>query len=192
MQVRSPLKRIGGKHASADYVVDAFPAPDSYDRFVDVCGGAAHILLRKPDYGHEEIFCDLDGNLIAFWREMIANAQGLQAYIEQLPYSRQIYYEWYRSLFNGSELSQFDRAARYFYCLRSTGTGWLRRSPVGWDYRGSNVSSFRGAIELFEAVQQRFRYVSIDNRDVLSTLKRYDSPRTLFYVDPPYIGTEQY
>lgn len=191
--LRSPLKRIGGKSASAGYITgELFPPPSSYDRYVEPCGGAAHIILSKPRYHHEEIFCDLDNNLIAFWLEMSSNADGLQTYLDAQPYAREVYYTFYRSLFNGSSLTQFERAARYFYCLRSTGTGWLRKSPVGWDYRGSNVQSFRSAIELFEAVQERFRYVAIDNRHVLSTLKRFESSRTFFYCDPPYFGVEQY
>ena len=191
-QAKSPLKRIGGKSFAAARIVAAFPAPGAYDTYVEPCAGACHVLMAKPANGHEEIINDLDGNLIAFWREMLTNAPAMEAYLDRLPYARQIYYDFYRSLFDGSDLSQFERAVRYFYCLRSTGTGWLRRSPVGWDHRGSNVRSFRGAVELFEAVQDRLKYVAIDNRDVLASIKRYDSPRTLHYVDPPYIGAESY
>lgn len=190
--LRSPLKRIGGKAAAAERIVAAFPDAGAYDRYVEPCAGACHVLMAKPVYGHEEIINDLDGNLIAFWKEMLVNAPAMQAYIDRLPYARQIYYDFYRSLFDGSDLSQFDRAVRYFYCLRSTGTGWLRRSPVGWNHKSSNVCSFRSALELFEAVQERLRYVAIDNRDVLASITRYDSPRTLHYVDPPYLHVEQY
>lgn len=189
--VRSPLKRIGGKSASAERIVSLFPPASTYTRFVDTCGGAAHVLMALPS-GHEEIYNDLENNLVAFWLEMQSNAAGMQAYLDTLLYSREVYYRFYRSLFDGTPLTQFERATRYFYCLRMTGTGWLRKSPVGWDHRGSNVQSFRSAIELFEQVQERFRYVAIDNRDVLDTIRRYDSPTTLFYVDSPYIGTEQY
>lgn len=190
--VKSPLKRVGGKHAAAARIVAAFPAPGAYDTYVEPCAGACHVLMAKSACSHEEIINDLDGSLIAFWREMLTNAPAMQAYLDRLPYARQLYYDFYRSLFDGSDLSQFDRAVRYFYCLRSTGTGWLRRSPVGWDHRGSNVCSFRNAIELFEAVQDRLKYVAIDNREALVSIKRYDSSRTLHYVDPPYIGAEQY
>lgn len=190
--LRSPLKRIGGKAASAQRIVAAFPDPASYDRYVEPCIGAAHVYMTKPASGHEEIINDLDNNLMAFWREMLSDAPAMEAYLERLPYARDLYYEFYRSLFDGSNLTRFDRAVRFFYCLRSTGTGWLRRSPVGWDYRGSNVRSFHSAIETFEVVQERLRFAAIDNRDILDTIARYDSPRTLFYIDPPYFGAEVY
>src|SRR5690606_6635141 len=34
--------------------------------------------------------------------------------------------------------------------------------------------------------------VMIDNRDFREIIRVYDSPDTLFYVDPPYIGREKY
>src|SRR5215469_7503216 len=123
---------------------------------------------------------------------MLVNAPALEAYMDRLPYARQIYYEFYRSLFDGSNLTQFERAVRFFYCLRCTGTGWLRQSPVGWNNQHSNVLSFRSATELFRIVKQRLRSVAIDNRDAIATIKRYDAPKTLLYCDPPYIDAEEY
>lgn len=193
MTVRSPLKWIGGKSAAAERIVTAFPLPHLYDTYVDVCGGAANVLLARPSsWNHHEVYNDLDDNLVTFWREVQENAETLQTYLNTLPYARSLYYEFYRSLFNGTPLSSFERAARWFYCLRATGTGWLRKSPVGWDSRGSNVQAFRSVLEMFIAVQERFHFVAIDNRDVLATITRFDGPRTLFYIDPPYFGAEQY
>ncbi len=43
--ISSPLKWIGGKAASAQRIIAAFPSPNSYDVYVEPCGGAAHVLL---------------------------------------------------------------------------------------------------------------------------------------------------
>jgi DNA adenine methylase len=191
-QVRSPLLTVGGKSASAERIVAAFPPPSCYDRFVDACGGAGHVLFALPLCGKEEIYNDLSNNLMAFWLQVQANADMMQQTLDDLPYSRELYYQFYRSLYNGTILSPLERAIRYFYCLRSTGTGWMRKSPVGWNCRGQKVLAFRSAVELFQAAKKRMRNVVIDNRDVLATIKRYDSPRTLYFCDPPYFGTEHY
>jgi DNA adenine methylase len=191
-QLKSPLKWIGGKSASAERIVATFPDSSAYDRYVEVCGGAAHVLMCKPPYDHEEVYNDLDDNLVTFWQQMQKDARALQERLEGLPYARKVYYEFYRSLFDGTELESLERAARWFYCLRSTGTGWLRKSPVGWNPLISNVKSFHSAIEVFQIVQERFQDIAIDNRDVLVSIKRYDTPKTLFYIDPPYFGTEYY
>jgi DNA adenine methylase len=194
--VPSPLKWVGGKHASAPRIVGAFPDPREYDMFVDVCGGAGHITACKPAYHHREIYNDLDNNLVTFWQVMQAHGEELQQRLDAHLFSRKIYYEYYRSLFDGTELAPFERAMRFFYVLRGTGTGWMRRSPVGWcgrDIQNSvGIQFYRSALEHFAAIQERFRMITIDNRDAVATIKRYDSPRTLFYVDPPYFGVEQY
>lgn len=189
---RSPLKYVGGKSASAERIVAAFPNPTAYDRYTEPCCGAAHVFFAKLAYGHAEILNDLDDNLITFWQEMQCHAESMQERLANTLYSRKLYYEYYRSLFDKTPLSPLERAIRYFYVLRSTGTGWMRRSPVGWNCLPENILSYHSALNLFEAVQERLHSVIIDNRDVLATIRRYDSPRTLFYIDPPYFGTEHY
>ncbi|WP_161977310.1 DNA adenine methylase [Dictyobacter kobayashii] len=36
------------------------------------------------------------------------------------------------------------------------------------------------------------RCVEIDNRDFETVIRQHQKPRTLFYVDPPYLGVEDY
>jgi DNA adenine methylase len=192
MTARSPLLTVGGKSASAERIVAAFPPPHCYDRYVEPCGGAAHVLFYKPPSGHEEVYNDLSNNLYAFWQQIQCNAGAIQERLDNLLYSRAQYYDFYRSLFDGTKLDDLDRAIRFFYVIRSTGTGWVRKSPVGWNCRGQKVQAFRSTIELFQAAKERMKYVCIDNRDCIATIRRYDSPRTLFFTDPPYIGCEQY
>ena len=190
--VRSPLKYVGGKYAAADRIVAAFPDASQYDTFVDVCGGAAHVLCAKPQAGHKEVYNDLDDNLVTFWLEVQTHGQAVAERLQSLPYARSLYYDYYRSLFDGTALEPFERAVRWFYVLRGTSTGWMRRSPVGWSNMDGNVRAYHSVIADFAAIQRRFSRVAIDNRDALSTLARYDSPRTLFYIDPPYVGAEHY
>ena len=190
--LRSPLKYIGGKAASAKRIVAAFPPATLYDRYVEPCCGACHVLFARSPSTHEEVVNDLNDNLITFWQEMQVHASLMQERLAGLLYSRKLYYTYYRSLFDGSELEPLERSIRWFYVLRSTGTGWMRKSPVGWDQRPSNIHKYQSALLLFESIQERLQGVAIDNRDVLATIKRYDSPRTLFYIDPPYFGAEMY
>jgi len=191
-QVRSPLKYCGGKHSAAERILAAFPPPHCYDTYVEPFGGAAHVLFAKYPYHHAEVYNDLSNNLYTFWYQLRDNAEVLQERVNGLLYSRAQYYDFYRSLFDGTDLSPLERAVRFFYCLRLTGTGWLRPSPVGWNCQHSNVLSFRTASELFKVCQERLRCVAIDNRDCIDTITRYDSPKTLFFCDPPYIDREQY
>lgn len=192
MQVRSPLKYSGGKFSSAERIIQAFPPPHCYDLYCEPCAGALHVLFAKPPYGHQEVIGDLDGNLITFWQHIRDNAKDMQLELDSLPYARQLYYAYHESLFDGESLTPLDRAVRYFYVIRMAGTAWLRDPAVGWNCHHEALRAFRSAIEMFQAAKERLKYVAIDNRDVLATIKRYDSPRTLFYIDPPYIDKHQY
>jgi DNA adenine methylase len=194
MQVRSPLKWIGGKFHSASRILEAFPPSHTYATYLEPCGGAAHVLLGKPNWGHREIYNDLNDDLWNFWDQMQNNADELLACLQVLPYSRHLYYVYYERLFDGSEIPKVQRAAMWFYILRSTGNGWLRESPGGWNNTLSNVLAFHSALDLFGSVQERIcnPRLILDNRDVEWVIREYDSPKTLIYADPPYKGAEYY
>ena len=50
-------------------------------------------------------------------------------------------------------------------------------------------SDWRSSIDVnLPLVVERFRRVEIMSRPALGIIKRWDSPETLFYLDPPYIG----
>jgi DNA adenine methylase len=196
--INSPIKWIGGKAAAASRIVAAFPPPGSYDVFVDACGGAAHVLLCKPTYQHDEIFNDLDGLLINFWRILQSHAPELRDQVLRRPYARELYYEYYHSLYGtrkllpDTSLDALEKAVRWFYILRSNMTGYLRQSTPGWTTLYAKTMK-QVADQLFLAVQERITYVAIDNRDVIETVLRYQKlKRAFFYVDPPYVGVEHY
>lgn len=57
--VRSPGKWVGGKFLSAEKIINTFPAPHLYDRYIEPCGGMAHVFFARPRHG-EEIYNDLN------------------------------------------------------------------------------------------------------------------------------------
>ena len=192
--LRSPLPWIGGKYYSAQRILAAFPAPESYDTYVELFGGAAHVLIQKPPAHHTEVYNDIESDLVNFWLVCRDQVGELEARCRSLPYSRALSSQYHRSLFDGTPLEPVERAARWFYVLRSSYSAWLRPgSPTGW--RAANrydVTDYHSALELFAVVQQRFRHVLIDCRDFAAVFRQYNRPDTLFYVDPPYLGVEGY
>jgi DNA adenine methylase len=166
---------------------------------VETCGGAAHVLLTKPIYQHDEIFNDRDGLLINFWRVLQSHAPELRDQVLSRPYARELYYEYYHSLYGtrmlapDATLDAMEKAVRWFYVLRSNMTGYLRQSTPGWTTLHVRTMK-QVADQLFLTVQERIRYVAIDNRDIIETILRYQKlpKRVFFYIDPPYIGVEHY
>lgn len=196
--MRSPIPWIGGKHYSASIIVNTFPSPQSYDVYVDLFGGAAHILLAKPPYKHIEVYNDINEDLVNFWMHCRDHATELEERCRSLPYSRAMYYQYHKSLFDGTELEPLERAARWFYVLRSSFTGWERASsPSGWsaspkDAHHGPAHAYQSAFDLFASIRQRFQRAVIDNRDFSHVFQQWDNLRTLFYVDPPYNDAEHY
>ena len=83
----SPLHWVGGKHASAKRILAAFPPSSVYGTYVEVFGGAAHVLARKAPEKHLEVYNDLNGDLVRFWMAARDHPQELQERIDTLPYS---------------------------------------------------------------------------------------------------------
>lgn len=193
--IASPLLWVGGKSASASRILAAFPPPDTYDTYVEVFGGAAHVLVRKPPYKHLEVYNDLNDDLVRFWMAARNQPEALQQRIDSLPYSRSLYGTYRQSLRRHEPMEDLERAARWFYLLRST-FGGVPDFSKGWGYtveQGHNrAQSIRTATALLALVAERFRCVQIEHQDFASIIQTYQTPRTLFYVDPPYVGCEDY
>jgi DNA adenine methylase len=48
------------------------------------------------------------------------------------------------------------------------------------------VSRWLGSVEGLSEIVQRLLRVQIENAPAIEVIRRYDSPKTLFYCDPPY------
>ena len=85
----------------------------------------------------------------------------------------------------------FKRAARFWY-LNRVCFGGRRMSPTFGVQcsRRTSVLSDRIWTNL-EAMIERLRGVSFESVDLVRLIELYDRPTTLFYVDPPYLGTCQ-
>jgi DNA adenine methylase len=192
-KLASPLSWVGGKYYAARRIVAAFPSPSSYDTYVEPFGGAAHVLVARPPGRHLEVYNDLNGDLVNFWLMTRDHAAELQARIDSLPYSRAVFYAYRASLADGTPLDDLERAARWFYCMRSTFSGHPSLKK-GWGYQighsNNGASALRSATALLSLVAERFRLVQIEQQDYAKIIQVYQTPRTLFYCDPPYIGCE--
>jgi DNA adenine methylase len=178
---------IGGKSASAERIVSAFPPSHTYDTYVEMFGGAAHVLVRKPPYKHLEVYNDLNNDLMRFWMAARDQSEALQQRIDTLPYSRSLYSIYRTSLREKQPMDDLERAARWFYLLRSTFGGSPDFSK-GWGYGVRETGSkrphaLRTATALLSVVAERFRYVQVEGQDFATIIQTYQTPRTLFYAD---------
>ena len=92
-------------------------------------------------------------------------------------------------------LTELERARRFFTRARQTRTGLAQTASVGrWaNCLGTSragmagaVSRWLGSVEELEWIASRLLRVQIEHDSALNVIRRYDSPDTLFYCDPPY------
>ncbi len=95
----------------------------------------------------------------------------------------------------GKPQTDLERARRFFVRARQTRTGLAQTASVGrWaNCLGTSragmagaVSRWLGSVEELEWIASRLLRVQIEHDSAFNVIRRYDSPDTLFYCDPPY------
>ncbi len=178
------LRYYGGKWRQANWIISQLPPHYTY---VEPFGGGAGVLLQKPPATFE-VYNDLDSNVVTFFRVLRTREQELVRAIELTPWSREELRKAYES-YNGDDLE----IARRFYvrCWQSYG-----HLHGGWRYQhsdnGYSIVEQWNKVDYLYRIARRLKKVQIENGDALRIIERYDTPRTLFYVDPPYVHDTRY
>lgn len=174
---------IGGKRLLRKEIISRFPK-DGFDRYIEVFGGAGWVLFDKEQGKELEVFNDIDSNLINLYRCIKYHCNELQKELEWLSISREQFFDS-KSQMDCRGLTDIQRAARYFHIIKVS---------FGADRKtfGTNKKNLSNSIEYLPLIQKRLKNVVIENRDFESLIKVYDRPKALFYLDPPYHGTEKY
>jgi DNA adenine methylase len=179
-----PVRYMGSKWQIGEWVVDKFPPHTTYCE--PFCGSAA-VFFRKPP-SQVEVLNDLNGEVIHFFDTLRNETEALIRAIELTPFSRQEYERSYQPTDD-----PLERARRFY--VRSwqsfSGDGGLEK-PTGWRHqnnarRGSIITKEWARLTGLWMGALRLKEAQLENRPALEVLKRYDSPQTLFYLDPPYV-----
>lgn len=202
-----PIKWHGGKHYLASRIVALMPprcrkpnAPDAADpgwlHYVEPFAGGLAVLLASDPEGISEVANDLNGELTNFWCAL----QSPEAFAEFKRRAEAVPFSEFE--FEGAHVEPpltFDKAGgmtaqavNFFVRCRQSLSGrmdsfaGITRTRTR---RGMNeqVSAWLGAVEGLAAVHERLKRVLILNRDALDVIRSEDGPRTLFYLDPPYL-----
>jgi len=181
---RPALRWFGGKFRIADWIIANLPHHETY---VEPFGGAASVLLRKVPSA-VEVYNDLDGEVVHFFRILRECPEELVRAINLTPFSRSEH-----ALANKPAEDPIERARRFYVlCWQSFASG---RRPAGYvqGWRTTKVADtsmvqvWRMTDHLY-AVADRLLNVLIESNDAAKVMRQYDQPRTLFYVDPPYLS----
>ncbi len=89
----------------------------------------------------------------------------------------------------------FDAAAKYVYVLTQIFSGSKPETSNYTDYKGKyrcKVLIFMDKLKNKKFREHFDKITFVENEDFSEVICKYDSPKTYFYVDPPYWKTENY
>lgn len=175
---------IGGKKLLRKRIVEEFPEKGTFDRYIEVFGGAGWVLFSTDRHAQMEIYNDVNGNLINLFRCVKYHPEALQKELEFTLVSREQFFGAKEQMAAGS-LTDIQKAARFYILIKES---------FGTDIRSFCVcpKNLENAVGYILEVSKRLRKVVIENQDFERILKTYDKESALFYLDPPYYNAEKY
>ncbi len=184
MITRPALRYYGSKYRLAPWIIGHFPAHLCY---VEPFGGGGSVILRKTPSYHD-VYNDLDGEVVNFFRVLRERPDELLRAIELTPFSR----TEQRAAYNiqGDEL---ERARQLYVRCWQTHGGGRTQWQAGWryektDHRHRKLINDWNRIDSLWPIVERLKIIQIECDDALKVIQRFDTPDTLFYLDPPYIA----
>jgi site-specific DNA-adenine methylase len=93
------------------------------------------------------------------------------------------------------EAYDYDTAAKYVYILTQVFSGSKPETSSFIDLKGkykSKYLTFRDKLSKPDWIEHFLKITHVENMDFQDVIKKYDSPSTYIYLDPPYWKTENY
>ena len=185
--VRPVAPWLGGKRNLAKRItaiLDAIP----HETYVEPFIGMGGIFLRRTRRPRLEVINDLGRDVANLFRIL---QRHYPQFLDVLRFQLTTRTEFNRLVdTNPSTLTDLERAARFLY---------LQRTAFGGKVSGRNFGVSRDRPARFnlttlepmlEDLHARLAGVVIECLDWSELVTRYDGPNALFYLDPPYWGSE--
>lgn len=182
-----PAAWIGGKRQLATRLVgmiNAIPHVTYAEPFVGMGG----VFFRRTKAPRSEVINDRNGEVVNLFRIL---QRHYPQFMDTLKFQITSRREFDRlKACDPATLTDLERAARFLYLQKLAFGGKVSGQNFGVDVsRGARFNLTRLAPQL-EDVHERLSGVVLENLDWLTFVDRYDRPGTLFYLDPPYWGSE--
>ena len=152
--------------------------------------GMGGVFFRRDIAAKVEVINDLSRDITTFFRIL---QRHYQAFMDMLKWQISSRSEFERlSKENPDTLTDLERAARFLYLQKLSFGGKVAGRTFGTSTTNPARFDITKLATLLEAAHERLAGVTIEclSYDVLIT--RWDRPGTLFYLDPPYFGSEHY
>jgi DNA adenine methylase len=177
---------LGGKKALNARIIEKIDRIP-HDTYVEPFVGMGGVFLRRTWRPKCEVANDLNGEIVNLFRILQRHFPQLMEVMRFQVASRKEF-ERLRSC-DPATLTDLERAARFLYLQRLAFGGKLG-GVFGVSAGQSARFSLSRLEPLLDAAHARLEGVVFENLPWADVLRRWDGPRVLFYLDPPYWGGE--
>ncbi|MCX7124045.1 MAG: DNA adenine methylase [Gammaproteobacteria bacterium] len=184
-QIKPPITYFGNKARLATWICSYFPEHLTY---FEPFGGSASVLLAKRP-SKIEVYNDLNRELVNLFQVLRSNddLKKLQAALDFTLYSR----EDFNTAKVPTDTDPIEMARRTLIKYRQSHAGEAKQ----WSYcitdsvsgMAGSVRKWKSGLERLRDIHKRLQRVQIECLDWAEVIKRYDTEKTLFYIDPPYV-----
>jgi DNA adenine methylase len=180
---------VGGKKQLARRLAGMIEGTP-HSLYGEVFAGMAGVFFKRETAPKVEVLNDYSRDVATFFRVLQNHYQALMDMLRWQLTSRE---EFARlNAMDPSHLTDLQRAARFIYVQRLSFGGKVkgRTFGVGMDQPARfDVAKLE---PLLAAAHERLSGVTIECLPWSAFLDRWDRPHALFFLDPPYWGTEDY
>lgn len=185
--VSPPAAYIGGKRRLARRLtraIDMIP----HQSYGEVFMGMGGVFLRRGRRPRAEYVNDWSEDVATFFRIL---QRHYVAFLDMLRYQLTTRSNFERLIrVDPSTQTDLERAARFLYLQRLAFGGKVSGRSFGVDAANSGGFDVTKLQPMLEQLHERLAGVTIERLPWSDFIRRYDRPEMLFYLDPPYHGSE--
>jgi DNA adenine methylase len=187
----APFRWAGGKGNLVRWIIQYVPSGQIY---VEPFAGAASVFWHLPNPFPIEVLNDLDGDIVNLYR-VLQDKTKFEELAHRLiftPYARA---EFARALQIAKTPTATDTERAWaFFVKQNQGFGGIAQREGNWgravtlihNNMAATTSHWLSRLKLLSFWHERLSRVQIDCTDGIECIKYWDTPETVFYIDPPY------
>lgn len=183
----TPAPYIGGKRRLARRLADMIGAIE-HRTYAEVFVGMGGVFLKRRMQPRAEVINDYSGDVANLFRILQRHYPQFMDTLRFQLAGRREFERLQRSA--PDTLTDLERAARFLYLQRLAFGGKVAGRSFGVSFSRSARFDLNKLGPQLAEIHERLAGVVIENLPWAEFIDRYDHPQTLFYLDPPYWGSE--
>lgn len=182
-----PAAWIGGKRQLASRLVGII-STIQHTTYAEPFVGMGGVFFRRTTAPKSEVINDRNGEVVNLFRIL---QRHYPQFMDTLKFQITSRREFERlKACDPATLTDLERAARFLYLQKLAFGGKVNGQHFGISLDRSARFNLTRLAPMLEDAHERLAGVILENLDWSEFLDRYDRPGTLFYLDPPYFGSE--